>query len=301
MPAVPRQYGGRNTAGTRDLAEPVPQASSCTFRPGERLRYSPRRAVEIDTRGLANQDRHQSGTLGGEVAPLGERGTPMLGPDVAARHREAVAAFAQQTGRRDGAAVVETLTAGLELVGRLFLDRIRGGLNVSDVAVRNDLPNQPELAECYRATLLVEAVESGIQTRRYHYLAAEGEWYEKWLALALLGGELPLKQIVTGIAHYGRLSPERRQADLRVSLERRIHAALDAPPVVYRLLTLAVTVITATAFGDQETADSARHLQHTLVPLAGGCGQCHGQILSAGKLCPGCGNPLWRRDWLGSD
>lgn len=225
----------------------------------------------------------------------------MLETDRSKRQADATQALEQETGRHDGAQVIAALSAGLELSARLFLDRIRGGLNVGDTVIRADLARMPALAECYRAVLLVETVESGVQVHHHHYLRVDEDWYEKWLALTLLGGELPLKQIITGIAHYQRLSPDRRQADLRVSLERRVREVLEAPVVVYRLLTLAVTVATASAFGDKETARSARHLQHSLVPQAAQCPQCHGEILPSGKLCSACGNPFWRRDWLGAD
>ena len=68
--------------------------------------------------------------------------------------------------------------------------------------------------------------------------------------------------------------------------------------MLFRLLPLAVEIVTALGFGDSPEAEDVRHRQIDILPAIADCEQCRGKLLENGQQCPECGNPLWLFDRL---
>jgi len=68
--------------------------------------------------------------------------------------------------------------------------------------------------------------------------------------------------------------------------------------VLFRLVPLAVQIVTALAFGDRDAASQLRKQQRTILPAIADCHECRGKVLPCDRQCPTCGNPLWKYQWL---
>ncbi len=83
-------------------------------------------------------------------------------------------------------------------------------------------------------------------------------------------------------------------------MARVVSESRRAPLVLFRLMPLAVEIVTTLAFGDSPKAAQLRNRQTVLLPAILDCHHCRGKLLDNGEQCPECGNPLWQFDWLSS-
>jgi hypothetical protein len=70
---------------------------------------------------------------------------------------------------------------------------------------------------------------------------------------------------------------------------------------MFRLLPLAILIVTSIAFGDHPLAEETRKRQVTWLSSIADCHACHGRLMDVAEECPQCGNPIWKYNWLTAD
>ena len=138
--------------------------------------------------------------------------------------------------------------------------------------------------------VLAEASHSG-------YAAGDVDWFRNWLLRLRWGDEID-SAISERLQSYEPLTDGQRRRMFASSLEQALREATKAPLIIYRLYPRAVRIATALAFGDVLRARTVRSEQISYLPVIADCHHCHGLTLENGEICPDCGNPLWKIDWL---
>jgi hypothetical protein len=140
--------------------------------------------------------------------------------------------------------------------------------------------------------------ESVATARQRSYVTTEDDWYLSWLTQLRLGegGDAPAVQ--QRLAYYLAKNADDRRRAFSSVLERILPEARRAPLIVYRLLPLAIGIMTSVAFGDSELAQELRKKQIRLLPSILDCHDCRGSLLDNSEKCPQCGNPFWFYNWL---
>jgi hypothetical protein len=149
-----------------------------------------------------------------------------------------------------------------------------------------------------REIALFEIAESAVCVRKYLLLPSPRDWYMPWLTELWIGELQKESRSMARLAGYsGKSSDDRRMwfADL---VSRALPEATRAPLVLFRLMPLAVRVVTASAFGEADLAARFREQQAEELPAIADCSLCHGAVLPNGQQCRECGNPLWKFKWL---
>ena len=216
--------------------------------------------------------------------------------------RRAMAAeeFNQHEQRNDGAAVVNSLGDGFKLLSQAMFTRIHTDV-VNKIGMDSMLAPISILKsedEAKDEIDIYQIFESDLHVRRHHYVNTDGEWCLAWLGRLRLDDPVKSKNVSGRIAYYLKHPSEERGKAFATVLERAFPEATKAPLILYRLLPLAVRVVSSIAFVDHATAEDARRKQNTLLPVIRDCGDCHGELLDNGDQCSRCGNPLWFYDWL---
>jgi hypothetical protein len=216
------------------------------------------------------------------------------------RRTEAAEAFNLHLSRADGAAVAASLADGLDVVCDSFLTRVQ--FDVERIIGRDSMLMPVSAIQTEERTRreieLYTLVESAVEVRQNAYLAAQDDWYLRWLGRMRLGDDLDLPGAQQRLASYLPKVPDERRRGFSEVLERTMPEARRAPLIVYRLLPLAVSIATNVAFSDQARAAESRKRQNLLLPAISDCQQCHGHLLENGDRCAECGNPFWKYDWL---
>jgi hypothetical protein len=216
------------------------------------------------------------------------------------RHTRAAKEFDRHERRRDGAQVAGSLAGGLDILRdslhfRVHLDvqQVVGvdsmWLPVSEVDAQRQARTEIDLYSIAESAAAVG--ESG-------YVGTADDWYLRWLARLRLGDAHEEAEHVVRLEGYlSRTSDDRRLAFTDV-LADVLPDSRRAPLVLFRLLPLAVRIVTALAFGDHVRAREARNSQAAHLPAIRYCRRCRGEVLENGEQCEQCGNPLWEFKWL---
>ena len=215
-----------------------------------------------------------------------------------ARHSKAVREFDRHLHRKDGATVAEGLASGLDLFRDSLYLRMHRDVEQM-VGVDSMWMPVSEIRTERRAKCEIElyqVAESAAAVRTY--LDSEFDWYCRWLARLRLGPDSPdAKQLQRLEDYLAKTGDERRLAFTDV-LAIALPDSRGAPLVLFRLMPFCVEIVTALAFGDHARAREARKSQAVHLPAIQYCQQCRGDVLESGEQCRGCGNPLWKYDWL---
>jgi hypothetical protein len=214
---------------------------------------------------------------------------------------QAVEELAIHENRQDAERIVDSLTAGLTLLGdacntRVFNDVLKvypqDSMQVRFPA-KGELPGRTEI-DLY---LIVEAAFAAAEQRQIRSGAA---WCATWLATLRLGETAGHPQAQRRLQNYTELPADARRLAFQKVLDKAIPESRRAPLVLLRLLPLAAGIASATAFGNLDVARSLRKQQSSLLPAILDCHRCRGRLLDNGEGCPECGNPLWKFNWLTS-
>jgi hypothetical protein len=212
---------------------------------------------------------------------------------------EAASAFNSRLGRTDGDRIVASLTAGLDTLSTLMLDRVSTDpefkCGVDSMLMPVSLKGH--VNACHEIELY-QGVESAETVRLGRYVPTDDRWYLTWLVGLRFSQWTEEASAERRLAVYRAQPPDARRLSFETALERALPQANHAPLVLYRLFPLAVEAITAVAFGDLATGEAARKRQLELLPNLADCHDCRGRLLDNGEECRHCGNPLWRFDWL---
>ncbi len=147
---------------------------------------------------------------------------------------------------------------------------------------------------------LYQVAVSAAAVCRGDYADGGPEWFWQWLARLRLGPSQPDERVVQRVQCYLAKTPDQRRLTFTDVMARALPESRRAPLVLFRLMPLAVEIVTALAFGDSSQATEVRQRQVAVLPAISDCEQCRGKLLENGEQCPECGNPLWLFDWLRS-
>jgi len=216
---------------------------------------------------------------------------------------DAAGAFDKKYARSDGSRIVASLTAGLDTLSKLALDRVatdpEGQFGVDSMLMPAAIAKGH--VSGYRELEMYQSVESEATVRARGYVATDDHWYLQWVARLRLSEMYDEAAVVARLAMYRAKPPDGRRMMLETALERALPQATHVPLVLFRLYPLAIEIVTAVAFGDSATAGAARKQQLAVLPSLADCHDCHGRLLDNGEECRQCGNPLWKFDWLTAD
>jgi hypothetical protein len=224
----------------------------------------------------------------------------MKGADSAERHASAVKEFNEHERRSDGTTVAGSLASGLDRLRESFYLRVHHDVERALGVDSMWMPLSELRAErqTKREIDIYQIAESAATVRDCHYLADPGEWYLPWLCRFRLGDAHTDVGNAARLADYaGKTLRDRRLAFSDV-LGEVLRESRRAPLVLFRLMPSCVEIATALAFGDHARARDARKRQIADLPAIRYCNQCRGDVLENGEQCRGCGNPLWKYDWL---
>lgn len=219
------------------------------------------------------------------------------------RRAEAAAEFDAQLQRGDGTRVANSLADGLSLLCDLCYHRVHYDVERAFGMDSMLLPVSLSKSEA-KAKLeigLFQVVQSSVVVHDRGYVAGNQEWYLTWLARLRLGDDTEAPSISQQLARYAAQNENDRRLSFSQNLERAFPEASRAPLIVYRLLPLAVAVVTAVAFGDHDGASELRTRQQLLLPGIVDCQTCRGTVMENGEKCQQCGNPFWKYNWLTAD
>jgi hypothetical protein len=222
----------------------------------------------------------------------------MAGEQTTAR-TEAIEQFNRLASRADGDKVVVSLDAGLSMLRDLFYGRIH--FDVERVIGADSMLIPLSESQTQRATKLqietFQVVESAWMVREGQYVPAPGA-YQAWLAAFRLGEAAADEKTAKRIAAYEASTPDGRRRDLMDRLMKVLPESRGAPLVLFRLVSLAIHIVTALAFGDRQRAAEVRKRQASLLSSITDCTTCRGAVLDNGETCQACSNPVWRYEWL---
>jgi hypothetical protein len=217
----------------------------------------------------------------------------------AERRAQAAAQLTQREGRGDAARIAGSLDDGLNLLCDLFYTRIHVDVEKNFGMDSMLIPVSPIKSE-ENAKLeirLYQVVEAAAAAKNRQYFKSSDEEFLDWLAELQLGELRHVPTAVQRLGQYTQRSQDRRRVFAN-ALQRALPEAARAPLVVYRLLPMAVAIVTAVGFLDPVSAQEVRRKQIALLPGIGDCHQCHGAVLENGDRCSLCVNPLWKYEWL---
>jgi hypothetical protein len=217
------------------------------------------------------------------------------------KHSEtAVDEFNRRGNRSDGARVTTSLNAGLSVLRDLMYERMHRDVE-SVVGIDSMLMPVSELKtqqEAKTAIDVFQIAESACAARQAGYLGEDSDWYADWLAETRLGTRYQQQDSGKQVAAYLALDANGRRLAMSDIMSRVLPESRQAPLVLFRLVPLAVHIVTALAFGDRQRADDLRGQQQALLPAISDCRECHGAVLDNGQICETCGNPMWTFKWL---
>ena len=216
------------------------------------------------------------------------------------RHAEAVEEFNGHENRTDGASVAGSLAGGLTVLRDSLYVRIHDDVRRIYGMDSMYMPISEEETEKRTKNEIeyFQIAESAMMVGKQGYVRANGAWYLDWLARLRVGGAPPDSRPARRFTLYGSQSSEDRRLTFSDVLVRAISDARKAPLVLFRLIPLSVQIATAQAFGDHSTATQQRRDQTLHLPPIVDCHECQGRVLENGERCSGCGNPVWKLDWL---
>lgn len=216
------------------------------------------------------------------------------------RRAEAAVAFDEHEQRGDGARVTASLADGLAALADTVCTRVHDDVELAfgldsmlaPLSALKSMTRTKDEIEIY------QVVESAIDAQSCGYVGTRDDWYLRWLARLRLGEALAAPELTKRMEDYLAKTPDERRLAFSLVLERTIREARRAPLVLYRLLPLAVSIVTEVAFGDHLRAQETRKRQVLLLPAICDCRECRGNVLDNAERCPHCGNPLWNYQWL---
>jgi hypothetical protein len=218
------------------------------------------------------------------------------------RHQKAVATLSHHDGVRQPEKVVESLSAGLSTLRKLFLTRIHDDVEAyfGIDSMLAPMTESEERKELHLAKVEIEVYNIAVvaqELREVYHLDNPSDWACDWLLELRLGDQIP-----AGLRHrldgYLKRTASERRMMFAATVEHALPEAMKAPLVIYRLYPRAIRVALAIAFGDPLRAAEQRNEQLALLPAIGDCDACHGRALANGEVCSTCGNPLWKIKWL---
>jgi hypothetical protein len=216
------------------------------------------------------------------------------------RLNEAAEELSRHAFRGDAVQATRSLSGGFSVLRDLLYTRVH-----DDVQSRigQDSMLTPLSAEKSAKAAKVEIelylmATSAATVREHGYLAADGDWYLRWLCWLRLGKREADPRLMQRLNYYLSKTIDDQRLAFTNILAKALPESRKAPLVLFRLVPVAVEIITSLTFDDRVQASEARDRQAVVLPAVHDCRQCRGKVLENGEQCRHCGNPLWKFDWL---
>jgi len=220
--------------------------------------------------------------------------------ELAQRHTRAAEEFNRHEHRDDGSLVAGSLVGGLNLLRDLLYLRVHP--DVERMLGRDSMLTPLSEVKTEKQTKaeidLYQIAESAATVRQHGYVGTRDDWYLRWLTRLMLGQAPADPNTVKRLDRYVSEPPDARRLTFTDVLASVLSESRQAPLVLFRLVPLSIQIATALAFGDHGRAREIRKSQIVHLPAISYCQQCHGKVLENGEHCRGCGNPLWKYEWL---
>lgn len=215
------------------------------------------------------------------------------------RRREMAERFEQKEASQGAHGIVDNLCYGLTTVRQLLFKRI--GEDVERHVGRDSMMMPVSLPASRRQVEWeIEVFQVAVASRLAEekgYIS-DADWFANWLAELRLEQRAGEEASRLRIAEYRSMGVDQRRRTFSRALEGVFPQAMRAPLILFRLFPPSVDIVTARAFGDDETAWEVRHRQTSWLPAIPSCEECRGCLLDNGEVCPTCGNPVWNYTWL---
>ncbi|MGO8690721.1 MAG: hypothetical protein ACLQLG_13950 [Thermoguttaceae bacterium] len=216
------------------------------------------------------------------------------------RRSDAAQEFNLHEDRSDGLEIAGSLASGLTILRDALYKRVHEDVQRQRGMDSILMPISEEKSERL-AKIEIELYQiavSAAAAQRGDYAGADAGWYWQWLARLRLGPSQPEDRVTKRVECYLAKSRDQRRLLFSDVMARALPESRHAPLVLFRLLPLAIEIVTALGFGDSAQAAEVRQSQSDILPGIADCEQCRGKLLDNGQQCPACGNPLWQFDRL---
>jgi hypothetical protein len=213
---------------------------------------------------------------------------------------QAVVEFDREARRRDGDTVVPRLVSGLTQIREALYTRLHQDVEryVGKDSMKMPVSVLRAAQALMREINLYQAVEGAEAVVEFGYLAKPQPWLASWLARLLLVEKTLDADQQRRLKEYLAQSSEQRRGDFSNALVRILPQSTEAPLVLFRLLPLAIRIAAAQAFTDHGRAAQLRRQQMAMLPSIADCPECRGRVMESVEVCPTCGNPVWKYEWL---
>jgi hypothetical protein len=226
----------------------------------------------------------------------------MTSAEAAARRQAAIAELERHPHRSDGTEIVTNLYAGLGVLRDLLYVRVRADVErrLGADSMLSPVSEEKTVRVTKTEIELYQIAMSAATAGQHDYIGhnGAGEWYLQWLTQFRLGELCGDVRAMNRLHNYLAKDDDARRLAFTNVLASAVPQSRRAPLVLFRLLPLAVAIVTALAFGDEAAAQEARRRQIAILPSITDCPLCRGTVLDSGDQCEYCGNPLWKFDWL---
>ncbi len=223
----------------------------------------------------------------------------MNAQEISGRCESAAEDFARHEHRKDGLQIIEDICGGLTLLRDAMFARMhadverRIGLDSMVAPISEEKVGRAAKTEIEIFQVAVAAAVAGEKG----YIA-DASWFREWLMQLRLGAIAPESQAAKRLASYAVKSCSEQRMAFGNVIAATLPEANRAPLVMMRLVSPAVRIATALAFGRSADALVWRHEQIEHLPSISDCYHCHGKLMENGEQCSMCGNPLWTFEWL---
>jgi hypothetical protein len=226
----------------------------------------------------------------------------MSGPLYIEKFAQAVAEFNERSGRGDGTQVVPSLATGLAQIRDALYPRLHQDVEryIGKDSMRVPVSELRTAERTLREINLYQAAEAAGAAAQFGYLPEPRLWFTPWLAQLLLGEKNLDGENQRRLEVYQAQTPAERHRTFLNVLARALPESAQAPLVLFRLLPLTIQIAVAQAFTDHPRSEELRRQQITILPAIADCHQCRGRVMECVESCPGCGNPVWKYEWLRS-
>jgi hypothetical protein len=218
------------------------------------------------------------------------------------RRADAAEEFNLHEGRSDGVEIAGSLAGGLTILRDTLYKRLHEDVQrlMGEDSILAPLSEEKTERLVKIEIELYQVAVSAAAVHRGDYADGGPEWFWQWLSRLRLGPSQPDDTVTKRVECYLAKTPNQRRLTFTDVMARALPESRRAPLVLFRLMPLAVEIVTALAFGDSPQATEVRQHQVALLPAISDCDQCRSKLLENGEQCPECGNPLWLFDWLTS-
>ena len=181
------------------------------------------------------------------------------------RRSDAAQEFNLHEDRSDGLEIAGSLASGLTILRDALYKRVHEDVQRQRGMDSILMPISEEKSERLAKIEidLYQIAVSAAAAQRGDYAGADAGWYWQWLARLRLGPSQPEDRVTKRVECYLAKSRDQRRLLFSDVMARALPESRHAPLVLFRLLPLAIEIVTALGFGDSAQAAEVRRARAT--------------------------------------